>query len=234
MKKILPHTITGTQNYFLIDEELSIHNTHIYIMSDWINIFWYIFEYQWYFHSFKLTVVSKHTQWMFIPHMPSEASVWQFWSGCQYTEGQPEPEGETGTGCVATGEEGSSSSPGPEIIRTTQCLVQCLTYLIYNIFISYFTASKLPAFQKYRYQFTMKCEYLIIYIMYCQDKTWLTAQKIEFEGLYINDISFENISICFLWFLIFWCRVLGGHFCWHSASLQARRHMSLKPWQHSI
>lgn len=234
MKKILPHTITGTQNYFLIDEELSIHNTHIYIMSDWINIFWYIFEYQWYFHSFKLTVVSKHTQWMFIPHMPSEASVSQFWSGCQYTEGQPEPEGETGTGCVATGEEGSSSSPGPEIIRTTQCLVQSLTYLIYNIFISYFTASKLPAFQKYRYQFTMKCEYLIIYIMYCQDKTWLTAQKIEFEGLYINDISFENISICFLWFLIFWCRVLGGHFCWHSASLQARRHMSLKPWQHSI
>lgn len=146
-------------------------------MSDWINIFWYIFEYQWYFHSFKLTVVSKHTQWMFIPHMPSEASVWQFWSGCQYTEGQPEPEGETGTGCVATGEEGSSSSPGPEIIRTTQCLVQCLTYLIYNIFISYFTASKLPAFQKYRYQFTMKCEYLIIYITYCQDKTWLTATE---------------------------------------------------------
>lgn len=49
--------------------------------------------------------------------------------------------------------------------------------LIYNIFISYFTASKLPAFQKYRYQLTMKCEYLIIYILYCQDKTWITATE---------------------------------------------------------
>lgn len=129
-------------------------------MSDWINIFWYIFEYQWYFHSFKITGVSIHTQWMFIPHMPSEVSVWQFWSGCQYTEGQLEPEGETGTGCVATGGEGSSSSPRPEIIRTTQCLLQSLTCLIYNVFISYFTALKLSNFQKY--QCTVKCEYLII------------------------------------------------------------------------
>lgn len=152
-----------------------MYNTHIYIMSDWINIYWYTYEYQWYFHSFTITGVSTHIPGMFIPHKPSVVSVWRFWPGFQYTEGQREPEGETGTGCVAAGGGGSSSSPGPESTETTQCLVQSLTCLIYNVFISNFTASELSALQKY--QCTVKCENLITCIMYCQGETWITVTE---------------------------------------------------------